>query len=354
MTKKTEATIHDIARALKISASTVSRALKDNPHISEATKEKIRKMAEEMGYRPNVLASSLRTKRSNTIGVIVPHINRHFFSSVVSGIEEVAYKAGFAVTIAQSNDSYQKEIHIARALYDGRLDGIILSFAMETHTFGHLKAFAESHIPMVFFDRVADEIEANKIVVDDFGGGRMATEHLISEGCRNIAHVSGPLHLKIYENRLKGYLAALQNAGLNPPAGGILHNRLTRADGEEALIQLLTLKPLPDAVFCANDTTALSIISKLRNTSIKVPDDLAVVGFSNEPFSESVTPSISTIDQPGYQMGVKAAELLISEIRGEISSKDYRTYIMPTKLIIRESSIRLPENAAYNFSENPG
>jgi LacI family transcriptional regulator len=339
--KKTEATIHDIARVLNISASTVSRALKNNPLISAATRERIRKTAEEMGYRPNVVASSLRTKRSNMIGIIVPYINRHFFSSVVSGVEEVAYKAGFAVTISQSNDNYQKEVQLARALYDSRVDGVIVSFAMETHNFRHLRMFAESRIPLVFFDRITDEIDANRIVVDDFSGGRAVTEHLIAQGCRNIAHVSGPLHLQIYYNRLKGYLAALYEAGLQPPPGGILHNRLTRADGEEAIRQLLTLKPLPDAIFCANDTTALSVILSLRHSQYKVPDDIAVVGFSNEPFSGLITPTITTIRQPGYEMGCRSAELLIAEIKGEISAKQYQTYSMPTELIIRESSVRL-------------
>lgn len=336
--KKADATIHDIARLLNISASTVSRGLKDNPLISAATREKIRKAAEDMGYRPNVVASSLRTKRSNTIGIIVPYINRHFFSSVVSGVEEVAYKAGFAVTISQSNDNYQKEVQLARALYDSRVDGLIVSFAMETHNFSHLRAFTESHIPLVFFDRITNEIDASRIVADDFSGGRAATEHLISQGCRRIAHISGPLHLQIYDNRLKGYLAALQNAGLQPPAGGILHNRLTRADGEEAIRQLLTLKPVPDAIFCANDTTALSVILTLRNSSFSVPGDIAVVGFSDEPFSGLITPSITTIRQPGYEMGCRSAELLISEINGGITSRTYQTFIMPTELIIRESS----------------
>lgn len=340
MAKNSETTIHDIARILDISASTVSRALKDSPLISEAMRSKVRQVADDLGYRPNIVASSLRTKRSNTIGVIVPYINRHFFSSVVSGIEKVAYDSGFAVTISQSNDSYQKETHIAKALFDSRADGIIVSFAMDTLNFKHLGMFTEKHIPLVFFDRIEDNINANKIVVDDFSGGKTATEHLIKAGCRNIAHVSGPLHLKIYENRLKGYLTALNEAGLSPPPGGILHNRLTRTDGEAAIGQLLTLKPLPDAIFCANDTTALSIIMTLKNKGIRVPGDIAVVGFSNEPFSELVTPSITTIKQPGYEMGMKAAELLIDEIKGKITPADYRTYVMPTELIIRESSSR--------------
>jgi LacI family transcriptional regulator len=176
-------------------------------------------------------------------------------------------------------------------------------------------------------------------VVDDYAGGLMATRHIIEQGCKRIAHVSGPLHLKIYENRMKGYLEALSNAGLKPPPGGILHNRLTRSDGEEALRQLLTLKPLPDAVFCANDTTALSMITGLRHSNLKVPDDIAVVGFSNEPYSELVTPSITTVKQPGYEMGLKAAQLLIDEINGKFPSGKYSTFVMPTNLIVRESSL---------------
>lgn len=333
-----ETTIHDIAEKLNISASTVSRALKDNPIISEATRILVKRMAEEMGYRPNILAANLRTKRTNTIGVIVPLINRHFFSSVISGVEDVAYNRGFAVTISQSNDNLEKECKIAQTLFANRVDGIILSIGMETNTYDHLKIFSERKIPMVFFDRVVDEIEAHKIVSDDYGGGYRATQHLISQGAKIIAHIGGPLHLKIYEERQKGYYDALKEAGFTINESYIINNSLSREDGSKAIHKLMQNKIKPDAIFCANDTTALSVIIYLKENGIKVPEDIAIVGFSNEPFSEVVTPSISTIKQPGFSMGRKAAQLIIQQILHEDENQTYQTIVMPTELIIRDSS----------------
>lgn len=333
-----EATIHDIAKALNISASTVSRALNDNPLISGATRKKIKQLAEEMGYRPNVLAANFRTRKTNTIGVIVPLINRHFFSSVISGVEEVAYRLGFAVTISQSNDNFEKESKIAHAFFANRVDGLILSIGMNTQNFEHLKLFTDRHIPLVFFDRVADEIDAHKIVVDDFGGALLATQHLIEQGKKRIAMIGGPLNLQIYQNRQDGYLQALKNAGIAANESLIIHNSLSREDGTKAVAKLLRSSALPDAIFCANDTTALSAIIYLRENNIKVPDDIAIVGFSNEPFSEVVTPSISTIEQPGFEMGQKAAELIIEQINQKEVPDLFETIKMDTKLIVRESS----------------
>ncbi len=338
MSTKPETTIHDIAKALNISASTVSRALKNNPLISEATREKIKKTAEEMGYRPNVLAANFRTKKTNTIGVVVPLINRHFFSSVISGIEDVAYRQGFAVVISQSNDNFEKENKIAQTLFANRVDGLIISIAMETTSFEHLKLFAERRIPLVFFDRVVDEIKAHKIVVDDFGGGYLATDHLVKQGRRRIAMIGGPLNLKIYQNRQNGYLAALTDAGIETDLSMVIHNSLTREDGTRAIEKLLSNPEPPDAIFCANDTTALSAIIYLRKMGIKVPDQIAIVGFSNEPFSEVVTPSISTIQQPGFEMGQKAAELIVKQINQKERKIPFKTLKMRTELIIRESS----------------
>lgn len=338
MNNQQETTIHDIARALNISASTVSRALNDNPLISEATRNKIKKAAEEMGYRPNIIAANFRTKRTNTIGVIVPLINRHFFSSVISGIEEIAYEQGFAVTISQSNDNFEKENKIAQTLFANRVDGLILSIAMETESYEHLKLFTERQIPIVFFDRVVDEINAHKIVADDFGGGYLATRHLIEQGRKRIAMIGGPLNLKIYKNRQAGYLKALDEARLQPEESLILHNSLTREDGTQAISKLVNTDIRPDAVFCANDTTALSSVIYLQKQGIKVPEDIAIVGFSNEPFSEVVTPSISTVKQPGFEMGKKAAELLINQINQKEAPVKFETITMPTELIIRNSS----------------
>ena len=338
MVQKTEITIHDIAKKLNISASTVSRALKDNPLISEATREKIKKAALEMGYRPNVMAANFRTKRTNTIGVIVPLINRHFFSSVISGIEDEAYKQGFAVTISQSNDNFEKENKIAHTLFSNRADGLIVSIGQETKTFDHLKLFSERDIPIVFFDRVVDEIEAPKIVVDDAGGSYRATRHLVDQGCKRIAHIGGPLNLQIYESRQSGYKQALEEAELKFDSALIINNTLTREDGTKATNQLLELEELPDAIFCANDTTALSATIAIKEKGLRIPEDIAIVGFSNEPFSELVTPSISTIKQPGYEMGQKAAQLIIKQINAKTGKMNFETIVMPTELIVRDSS----------------
>jgi LacI family transcriptional regulator len=340
MGKPSETTIHDIARMLKLSASTVSRALNNNPVIREKTRNLIIQKAQEMGYQPNVMAANLRTRRTNTIGVILPLINRHFFSSFVSGVEEVAYQEGFAVAISQSNDNFEKETRIARTFFTNRVDGLIVSLGMQTSSFDHLKVFADRGVPLAFFDRVPDEIEAHKIVVDDYRGGYMATQHLLEQGATRVAHIGGPLNLMIYHNRHKGYTDALKKAGIELDDSLVIHNQLTREDGTNAVKTLMQLPDPPDAVFCANDTTALSTILYLREKGIQVPGEVLVVGFSNEPFSEVVTPSISTIRQPGVEMGRKAAELLIEQIHDRGKTEGYKTIVMPTELIIRESSVR--------------
>lgn len=338
MSDRFETTIHDIAKKLNISASTVSRALRDNPLISEATRKLIKKTADEMGYRPNIMAANFRTKRTNTIGVIVPLINRHFFSSVISGIEEVAYDKGFAVTISQSNDNFEKENKIAQTLFANRVDGLIISIGMQTISTEHLKLFSNKNIPILFFDRVVDEIESHKIVVDDYGGGYKATQHLISGGAKRIAHIGGPLNLKIYSNRQTGYCQALTDAGLPVDDTLIINNSLTRSEGTKAIEKLLKNKNKPEAIFCANDTTALSVIIYLQKCGIRVPEDMAIVGFSNEPFSEVVTPSISTVKQPGFMIGKKAAELIINQILSKNKKIRFKTIVLPTELIIRNSS----------------
>lgn len=338
MNKNSEPTIHDIARELQISASTVSRALNDNPRISLKTKEKIKTLAHSLGYRPNTLASNLRNKKSNTIGIVVPLINRHFFSSVISGVEDVAYKAGFTVVISQSNDLAQKEIDIVQSMFANRVDGLIISIAMQTNTFEHLKLFRKKHIPLVFFDRAVPEIETDKIVVDDFAGGFRVTQHLIDQGYQRIAHLAGPQNLTTYLDRRNGYMNALHNNGI-PIDESLIHiNKLTSDDGIIAAKQLMSLPNPPDALFCGNDTTALSVMIYLRNLGIRIPEDIGIVGFSNEPFSKVVSPSISTIEQPGFEMGQKAAELIIRKI--ENKERTYQTITLHTKLIIRESSSR--------------
>lgn len=338
MHKKSEPTIHDIARELKISASTVSRALQNNPRISQKTREKVISLADSMGYRPNTMASNLRNKRSNTIGIVVPLINRYFFSSVISGVEEVAFKAGYTVVISQSNDLANKEISIVHSMFAIRVDGLIISIAMQPTNYEHLKIFRKKNIPLVFFDRTVAEIDTNKIVVDDFMGGFRVTQHLIDQGYKRIGHMAGPLNLQTYFNRKNGYIEALSKNGISYDESLVVNNSLTSEDGINAAQYLINLPNPPDAIFCGNDTTALSSMICLRDKGIRIPEDFGIVGFSNEPFSKVVSPSITTIAQPGFLMGQKAAELILTQIAHK--EKSFKTLVLPTELIVRESSSR--------------
>ncbi len=339
MDKKTSVTIHDIARELKISASTVSRALNDNPRISQATKDKIKALALKLGYQPNTIASNLRTQKTHTIGIVVPLINRHFFSAFISGVEDVAFEAGYNVIISQSKDLLEKEKKIVHSLFSNRVDGLITSLSMQTNEFDHFQLFTNKNIPLVFFDRVAPDLKANKIVIDDFSCGFKATQHLIDQGYKRIAHLAGPTVLNTYHDRMEGYKEALRKNNLAVEDQLIICNRLTRMDGQQAIQQLLALKNPPDAVFCGNDTSALSMIVYLKSQGIRIPEDFGIVGFSNEPFSEVVTPSISTLKQPAQEMGAKAAQMLIHEIENK-TTQDYQTITLPSELVVRESSLR--------------
>lgn len=336
--KNTEPTIHDIARELEISASTVSRALNNNPRISLKTKEKIKAVADRLGYRPNTLASNLRNKKSNTIGIVVPLINRHFFSSVISGVEDIAFKAGYNVVISQSNDLAAKETSIVQSMFSNRVDGLIISIAMQSTSFEHLKLFKKKQIPLVFFDRAVPEIDTDKIVVDDFDGAFRVTQHLIDQGYQRIAHLAGPQNLTTYLDRKNGYIEALRKNNITFDESLINVSTLTSEDGVPAIEKLMNLPNPPDAIFCGNDTTALSVMIYLRDKGILIPEDFGIVGFSNEPFSKVVSPAISTILQPGFAMGQKAAELIISKI--ENKDRTYQTITLPTELIIRDSSNR--------------
>lgn len=340
MDRKASVTIHDLARELNISASTVSRALNDNPRIRKSTKEKIKALALELGYQPNTIASNLRTQKTHTIGIVVPLINRHFFSTFISGVEDIAFEAGYNVIISQSKDLLQKEQQIVNSMFSNRVDGLITSLSMQTSAFEHFQLFANKNIPLIFFDRIAPEFEANKIIVDDFACGFKATQHLIDQGYQRIAHLAGPTVLNTYHDRMEGYKSALKKNNMPLEDELIICNRLTRMDGQEAIKKLLNLQNPPDAVFCGNDTSALSMIVYLKSQGIRIPEDFGIVGFSNEPFSEVVTPSISTLKQPAQEMGQKAAELIINEIENKELPRTYQTVTMPTELIVRESSSR--------------
>ncbi|NEW83208.1 MAG: LacI family transcriptional regulator [Mariniphaga sp.] len=338
MKKHPEITIHHLAYELKISASTVSRALNDNNRISAKTRQMVQKKAIEMGYRPNILAANLRSKKTNTIGVVVPRIDRYFFSSAISGIEDYAWTKGFNVIISQSNDLLAKEINCVQTLFNNRVDGIIVSISMQTNEDKHFRLFSEKNIPILFFDRFCPTIESDRIVVDDYNSGYSITHQLINRGCRRIAHIAGPELLNIYKDRKNGYLKALTEAGLPVIDGYLEVTGLTKEEGIQAFARLMALSNPPDGVFCGNDTTALSALEYCRNNNLKVPDDVALFGFSDEPFSAVVTPSLSTVKQPGYQMGFQAAQKIIHRIENANSTIPYEQIVLPTTLIIRDSS----------------
>ena len=342
--KRKAITIHDIAKNLNISASTVSRALNNNPNISRSTIEKVNAYAIKIGYRPNWIASNLRKRKTNSIGIVVPQINRNFFSSFISGVEKIAFKENYNVIISQSNNLLEKEKKIVYSLFSNQVDGLIVSLSMQTNEFNHFKLFKENNIPLVFFDRIAPSLNTDRIIVDDFEAGYRATKHLIDQGYKRIAHISGPTVLKIYSLRKEGYIKALKDNNIPVREEYIITSHLLREDGENSIKQFLRLKTPPDAIFCGNDTSALGLIMYLKKMNIKIPENIGIVGFSDEPFSELITPTLSTLRQPAFEMGEKAAELLIERIEKNENSSKFKTIVMPTKLIIRESSKAKKQN----------
>lgn len=333
-------TIKDIARELNISPSTVSRALKDHPDISTDTKKAVNALAKKLNYQPNSIALSLRKSKTNTIGVVIPEIVHFFFSTVISGIEDVAYAAGYNVIVSQSNESYEREVTDMKALVASRVDGFLVSLSKETRDFEHLKQIHEKGTPMVFFDRVCEEINTSKVVIDDYNSAFKATEHLIEQGCKSIAHMAGPQNLTIGKDRLEGYIAALKKHQI--PVREDLIDRTGSSTVEEGIEQstrLLNLPAPPDAFFCNNDMVAIGSMKAIKKKGLRIPDDVAVVGFSDWSVSSLVEPSLTSISQPGYEMGETAARLFIEQIeRGE--SFIPQTRVLQTQLTVRESSLR--------------
>lgn len=341
--ENSKVTIHDIAKELNIDSSTVSRALNNNSRVTQKTKDRILEKANEMGYQRNLLASSLRNNKTNTIGVIVPRISRHFFSSAIAGIEETASEAGYNVIICQSLEQFNREQKMANTLLANRVDGLLISISMETTDSDYLQIFKKSGTPLVFFDRHCDIPGNSNVVIDDFQGGFDATEHLILQGCKKIAHFSGPQELEIYKNRYKGYKSALEKHNIKLDNNLVIHSKLMEIDGIESAKKLLS-QPMPiDGIFSANDTAAISALQYLKGEGIKIPEDIAIVGFSNEPISSVIEPSLTTIDQPGFEMGKIAANLLLAQINDKPDTIVPKTIILKPVLIKRNSSKKLSE-----------
>lgn len=336
--ENSKVTIHEIARDLNIDSSTVSRALNDSPRVTQKTKDKIIAKALEMGYQRNHLASSLRKSKTNTLGVVVPRISRHFFSSAISGIEETAYEAGYNVIICQSLEQLEREQKIVETLVANRVDGVLMSISMETMNYDHLQIFKKRGIPLVFFDRHCDVLDTSNVLINDFKGGFDATQHLIVKGCKNIMHFSGPQELKIYKNRFEGYKSALIKNGIAFRSEYVLSSRLMEQDGFESAKKILMNNLEVDGIFSANDLAAIGAMKCIKQHGIRIPKDIAIVGFSNEPISEVIEPSLTTINQPGFEIGKTATNLLLKYINDKTSLFKPETIILESNLIERNSS----------------
>ena len=325
-------TINDIARELNLTSATVSRALNDHPRISSKTKKLVQDKAAQMKYRRNTLASSLRSGKSHTIGVIIPSAQMSFFGSVVHGIENMASNNGYGIMLYQSEEKTALEKKAIDAFLSARTDGILASIAKETIDFTHYTELKKRNIPLVFFDRTNEDIKIPSVVIDDYKGAFIATEHLIKNGYENIAHAAGPQNLKIFQNRLNGYKDALKFYGLPVSAQKIYNGDLSVAAGKKAADYFLKLKQAPDAVFAVEDYTALGVIESLKEKNITIPDDFGVIGFANESFDEYITPSLSSVDQQTVQMGKEAFLLLMNIIK----QKDGKTNITGKEKIVLE------------------
>ena len=336
-----EITIYDIAEKLKISAATVSRALQNHPAVNAKTKKRIVDLASELGYQSNKFASNLRKQKTHTIGVIVPRLNSAFMSTVLSGIEKVANNAGYNLIISQSFETQEKEAKNAQTMFNNRVDALIISLAYDTKDYKHLNSFIKKNIPIIFFDRVADEIDATKVLIDNFKAGYQATEHLIHQGCKEILHITGNLIRNVYNDRLNGYKKALEDNGIKYDQKLVISNDLSEKAIEDCLKNdVLKRQKLPDGLFITSDPSAAYALTILKEAGVKVPDDMAIIGFNNDLISRVCEPAISTINYPGNQMGETIASILINHLNGESDINYMNTVILKTDLIVRNSSLK--------------
>lgn len=340
MNTKKEITIYDIAKKLDVSAATVSRALKNHAAISEKTRKKIQETARKMGYRSNNFASNLRRQKTNTIGIIVHELHSNFITSVLAGIEKITANTDFDLVIGHSSESAQKEIANAHNLFHKRVDGLIASLAFDTADVSHFEPFVEKGIPIVFFDRVDDKTYGVKVVIDNYKAGYEATAHLAEQGCKNIAHITASLKRNVYADRLKGYKKALADHNLPYNKNYVMVNGYSEVESIKAAQQLLQLKPRPDGVFITNDFCAAVCIKTWKAAGLRIPEDIAVVGFNNDAISKIVEPSLTTINYNGIEIGKTAAKCLLDQLNGLPGAPKDGVIVLKSDLIVRGSSVR--------------
>jgi LacI family transcriptional regulator len=340
MVHKKKYSIADIAKELNTTISTVSRALHDNPRISIQMRNAVKELAVKNNYQPDYRASSLRRGSARTIGVLVPKVDRHFFATVLSGIDDVLANANYSVLICQSFESYEKEKQLVQNLMYGKVDGIIASISTETMDASHFEMMVHKGVPLVFFDRVWEPLRVSKVLIDDYLGATMAVEHLIENGCTRIAHFAGPQHINIYKNRTKGYLNTLRKHNIEIDENLIFNDVITRETGCKAMQQILKLPTLPDAIFSSGDYSALGAILCAKDAGVNIPDQIAITGFANEPWDSFFEPTLTSVDQHAFDIGRQAATLLLEQIDNKKPTFVPRTVVLTPELIIRKSSIK--------------
>ena len=335
-----QATIKDIARSLQVSTSTVSRALRNAPDVSLQTRKAVQQLSEKLKYQPNRLALSLQQNQTHTIGVLVPNLD-YVLATMVKGIDEVALEAGYTVMVCQSNESFGREIVNTRRLLDSLVDGLLVSISSETKTVDHIRKVQDKDLPMIVFDRVIPDLSAPCVQIDNRDGGFQATEHLIEQGYKRIAILAGPRNLTISNLRLEGYLAALKKHRLKINPDLIVHCDFNQQYAFDATHELLGAKQRPDAIFTISDRMAIGAMLAIKERGLSMPKDIGLVGFNNEPMTSLVTPAISSVDQPAFELGKTAAKLFIERMHNE--NMDDVNIVLKPKLVIRGSSVRNPK-----------
>ncbi len=340
MSSPKEVTIHDIAKQLNLSTATVSRALNDDPVVRKKTKKRVFDLSQELGYRHNSFASNLRMKKTNTIGVIVPKLNSNFIAAVLSGIEKSATIGGYDLIIATSSEQFEKEKANVLNMFHKRVDGLIVSLAVDTKDLNHFKPFLSKGIPVFFFDRVDEYSDTVKVIIDNYKCGYQLTQHLIEQGCKRLAMVTASLERNVYAQRYKGYIQAHKDNKLEADDALLLVGDVSEQSALDAAAKILKMKPLPDGLVVTSDYNAAFIMLYLKEHGIRIPEDIAIVGFNNDAISKLVEPKLTTIDYPGVDMGEIVARNLIDHLKGESGNNPSSTSIVRTKLIIRESSLK--------------
>jgi len=335
--KSHQASINDIAKALGVSPSTVSRALNNHPDISAGTRQRVHDYARSVKYRPNILAVGLKHQRSFTLGIIVPEFVHHFFSTVISGIEDIAYSKGYRVMICQSNEDQQREMINIQALLEHRVDGLLVSPSKSTLDYSHFTQALESNIPIVFFDRIVAGIPSDKVISNDYKGSFAITNHLIQTGRRKIMHLAAPQNITVGRERSRGYFDALEKQGVTVNEQHILPCD-TPFKVQAAKEKILQLAGDVDAIFAVNDFTAIAVMKLLQESGYRIPEQIAITGYGDDPIATIAKPTLTTFQQKGYEMGREAVSMLINRLENPDANIEYQTKVFQGNLVIRESA----------------